>query len=188
MLSQKNIISDSEKIKIDILRDALKDASDTVRFLDRKIAFLVSYNAIFLGVLGSFYIKEDITDIGLWEAPLVVLSILWVFLVGWTMELVSPVQNPNDVFDTEIDKQFATNMFFILTKKAETHHLNDLLSTFDKEIMSEDSIKKLLLKEIVKVSFIRDKKLKKIQLSVRASALLTVLSIYTFMAYIYFCS
>ena len=64
MLSQKNIISDSEKIKIDILRDALKDASDTVRFLDRKIAFLVSYNAIFLGVLGSFYIKEDITDIG----------------------------------------------------------------------------------------------------------------------------
>ena len=47
-------MTDMQKVKIEVLRDALKDASATIRALDKKISFLVSYNAIFLGVTQKF--------------------------------------------------------------------------------------------------------------------------------------
>ena len=51
-------MTDIEKIKIDILRDALKDAMDTVRALDRKIVFLASFNGIFLGLISTLFLNK----------------------------------------------------------------------------------------------------------------------------------
>ena len=57
-------MTDIEKVKIEILRDALKDAIDTVRALDRKIIFLVSYNAIFIGIILKFFLDyKSLKDI-----------------------------------------------------------------------------------------------------------------------------
>jgi len=175
-------IDDLEKIKMDILRDAVKDASDTIRALDRKIVFLVSYNALFLGLIGTILAKKDTLAIS--SPSVTILSIFaffWVCVLIGIMMNISPVQNPSDVFYSKEDKKFGFNMFFILMKKDEHHSLEYLLNNFDKEITDERSAKKLLFKEIAKVSFIRDNKIRNIQLSVNLSYVFTFIFMLMFL-------
>ncbi len=172
-------MSEIEKTKIDILRDALKDASDTVRALDRKINFLVSYSAVFLGFIITIFFKNEIIKKLLpnnyenFYIFLGILGFIWVCVFIAIMLGIAPKSNPIEVFKEEDDKKFANDIFFIFTDaKKESLELDKMLGNLN-EIKSHEDIQKLLYKEIGKVSFIRDTKLKSVNRSVTASWILT---------------
>ena len=176
-------MTDIEKIKIDILRDALKDTIDTIRALDRKINFLVSYNAVFLGFIVTIFLKYNEIEKLLpnsyqyFYCFLGILGFIWVFVFIGIMMGISPKSNPLDVFKSDYDKSFANNIFFVFTNgKKEKLDLNELTKNF-KNLSDVIDIEKLLYKEIGKVSYIRDTKLKSVKYSVMASYILTFIFI-----------
>lgn len=171
-----------DKIKIDILRDALKDTTDTIRALDRKIVFLVSYNAIFLGFIVTIFLKyKDVEKILVESSQyfyllLGILGFIWACVFIVIMMGIDPKRNPIEVFKEEKDRNFSNNVFFILTKGKESLNLDELLQNFDK-IDSLKKIYKLLYKETGKVSYIRDMKSKSVNRSVIATWGLTFIFI-----------
>lgn len=182
-------MTDIEKIKIEILRDALKDAIDTVRALDRKIVFLVSFNGVFLGLISTIFFKQEvlkkmISNIELFYCVLGSIGIVWVVIFIQIMMGISPKTNPISVFKRNDDKHFANNTFFLFTSGKESSlELDRLLDTYSK-IDSYKKIQKLLYKEIGKVSYIRDSKLQNIQLSVTLTWMIVTVFIIFFMGFI----
>lgn len=182
-------MTDIEKVKIDILRDALKDAIDTVRALDRKVVFLVSFNTIFLGLVSTLFFKQEvlrkmILNVEMFYSVLGAIGIVWIVVFIQIMMGISPKINPIDIFQSDNDKQFSNNVFFVFTgaKKASLE-LDKLLDTYNK-IDSYNKIQKLLYKEIGKVSYIRDMKAKSIEISVRLTwMMITVFTVF-FMGFI----
>ncbi len=171
-------MSDIEKTKIDILRDALKDASDTVRALDRKINFLVSYNAVFLGLISTLYIKFEYIKVIIvyyecFYGILALISLIWVHQFIQMMMSISPKSNPIEVFKQNEDREFSNNTFFIFTDGNEKSLELDKLTTNYNSLTNFEDIQKLLYKEIGKVSYIRDLKLNSVKRSVTASKNLT---------------
>ena len=157
-----NKIDDLEKIKIEILRDALKDASDTIRALDKKTIFLVSYNALFLSAIGALLIRksEIISNLSPLTALLALILFSWVLLIIYIMINISPNINPLDIiFDRE--KPFGKNLFFIKTD-SDKISIEHLTNSYDQEITDIKKVKKLLYSEILKLSYIRDKRIKHI--------------------------
>lgn len=166
-------VDDLEKIKIEILRDALKDVVDTIRALDKKIIFLVSYNALFLSVIGALLIRKDefILSHGPITELLTLFLFLWVLLLIYIMLNISPTINPLDlIFDRE--KSFGKNLFFVKTdsKKLSIEYLTN---SYDKRINDVKAVKKLLYTEIIKLSYIRDTRIKHIDNAVFGSYIFT---------------
>lgn len=176
-------MTDIEKVKIDILRDALKDAIDTIRALDRKINFLVSYNAVFLGFIVTIFLKYDEIEKLLplsyqsFYCFLGVLGFIWVCVFIGILIGISPKSNPLEVFELDDDKSFANNIFFVFTNaKKKALQLDKMMNNFN-AINSVTKIEKLLHKEIGKTSYIRDTKLNSVKRSVTASWILTFIFI-----------
>jgi len=176
------LMNEIDKIKIDILRDALKDSIDTIRALDKKIVFLVSYNAVFLGFIVTIFLKyKDVEKILVSSYKyfyycLGVLGFIWACVFIIIMIGINPKHNPIEVFKNKEDKDFSNNVFFILTNGKESLQLNELLDNFDK-INSLKNIYKLLYKEIGKTAYIRDMKSKSVSKSVNFSWKLTLVFI-----------
>lgn len=170
-----------EKSKIDVLRDALKDASDTIRALDRKIFFLttntLSIPTAYVGIMYYFFIIQKISILGVDTSYnnvfLIIMSIIvvlpFILAMAKLIETIVPQSNPLMNFSTDIDKEFASDSFYINTlsydklcphvKKIVNFSLDKLLLNFNNFTKTSDDVKKLLLKELVKVSSIRDDKL-----------------------------
>ncbi len=182
-------MTDIEKLKIDILRDALKDAIGTVQALDRKIVFLVSFNGVFLGLISTLFFKQEIliniiSNIELFYSILGIIDIIWIIVFIQIMLGISPKINPIDVFKNKEDKEFSNNMFFIFTGANKgSLELDKLLDSYNK-INSYKKIQKLLYKEIGKVSYIRDSKLKNIQISVTLTWIMIAIFTIFFMVFI----
>ena len=182
-------MTDIEKLKIDILRDALKDAISTVQALDRKIVFLVSFNGVFLGLISTLFFKQKILaniiiNIDLFYKGLGVIDILWIIVFIQIMLGISPKINPIEVFKAKEDKEFSNNVFFIFTGANKgSLELNTLLDSYNK-INSYKKIQKLLYKEIGKVSYIRDSKLKSIKISVTLTWIMITMFTIFFMSFI----
>jgi len=182
-------VTDIEKVKIDILRDALKDAIGTVQALDRKIVFLVSFNGIFLGLISTLFFKQEIltniiSNIKLFYSILGVIDIIWIIVFIQIMLGISPKINPIEVFKSKEDKEFSNNVFFIFTGANKgSLELDKLLDSYNK-IDSYKKIQKLLYKEIGKVSYIRDSKLKNIKISVNLTWIMITLFTIFFMGFI----
>lgn len=178
-------MTDIEKIKIDILGDALKDAIDTVRALDRKIIFLVSYNAIFFLILIRLFLNssevkiliKNIQTLEVFYALLGTICLVWVFNLIKIMLSISPESNPINVFKKREDKDFSNNTFFIFTGGEDNIlDLNELKNNYQK-IDSYEEIEKLLYKEIGKVSYIRDIRQNGVNEAVKWSSILTAIFI-----------
>jgi hypothetical protein len=182
-------MTDIEKLKIEILRDALKDAIGTVQALDRKIVFLVSFNGVFLGLISTLFFKKEIltkiiSNIELFYSILGVIDFIWIFVFIQIMLGISPKVNPIDVFKSEKDKKFSNNVFFIFTgANKNSLDLDDLIDSYSK-IDTYKKIQKLLYKEIGKVSYIRDSKLKNIKISVNLTWMMIMLFTLFFMGFI----
>ena len=182
-------MTDIEKVKIDILRDALKDAIGTVQALDRKIVFLVSFNGIFLGLISTLFFKQEILtniifNIELFYSILGVIDIIWIIVFIQIMLGISPKINPIEVFKSKEDKEFSNNIFFIFTGANKgSLELDKLIYSYNK-IDSYKKIQKLLYKEIGKVSYIRDSKLKSIKISVNLTWIMITMFTIFFMGFI----
>ena len=178
-------MTDIEKVKIEILRDALKDAIDTVRALDRKIIFLVSYNAIFIGIILKIFLEyKSLKDIFqsntiYFYSIIGIVGLFWVYYFILIMIGISPKVNTIEVFKSDEDKKFSNNNFFVYTGgKSNILDLDFMIKGYD-NINSYQTIEKLLYKEIGKISYIRDIKINTINKSVNASWILTSLFIVT---------
>lgn len=168
--------SDIEKVKIDLLRDTLKDATDTVRALDRKIIFLVSYNAIFLLLISRLFfsfneVKLLFSNPQIFYGLLTTLGLVWSFYFIKTMLIIAPKINFVNIFESEEDKKFSSQTLFITTGKKLS--LDTLVSNYEK-INSYLDITKILYKEIGKVTYIRDFKVRGIEKSIKATYILTI--------------
>lgn len=159
-----------EKAKIDILRDAVKDASDTLRAVDRKVFFLTTktlsivpiFAAIMLYIkfpdfILPFIQKENITYI------LIVLgSLPYFYVLSYLLKAAAPKSAPTENF-SENDKSFGNSLFYVHTIKNDASpiefDLENIRVNFDKTLCNENELKKLLIKENIKVSFIRDTKI-----------------------------
>jgi len=177
-------MTDIEKVKIDILRDALKDAIGTVQALDRKIVFLVSFNGVFLGLISTLFFKQEvlkniISNMDLFYTILGLIDIFWIIVFIQIMLGISPKVNPIDVFKSKGDKEFSNNLFFIFTGANKgSLELDKLIHSYNK-IDSYKKIQKLLYKEIGKISYIRDTKLKNIKMSVTLTwIMITIFTIF----------
>ena len=169
---------DIEKIKIDILRDALKDVADTIRAMDRKVQFIIGYNAIFLGFISTIFLKMNDLDMLKTDKSLLIclgmLTFIWLIYFMKILSTFSPYQNPLDVFDNDGDKNFSNSTFFITVKESSSINLSELIKNFDNQIEDEKSIKKLLYKEISKLSYIRDSRIERIKEALLFSKVFTI--------------
>jgi len=167
-----------EKIKIDILRDALKDVADTIRAMDRKIQFIVGYNGVFLGFISTIFLNSHkLNLLGSDKSVLIclgLLSVIWVFYFMRILSTISPYQNPLNIFKDDIDKNFANNTFFVLAKEEKSISVDKLVSDYDASIKDEETVKKLLYKEISKLSYIRDSRIERIKEALIFSSFFTV--------------
>ena len=185
-----------EKMKVDLLRDSLKDVLDTIRALDKKIRYVISFNALALGFIGSILIlyKQEL-KIDIFSSLSIVGFLLlspWVAnLIGllWTLD---PKVNPNEIFCAEKDQKAYDKCYFIHFKfdffswKPKQHiHLPDLVDNFNNSIQNNDDIKKIFFKEISKLSYIRDIKIKNIKFSIKTTIALTVISFFLLFYFAY---
>jgi hypothetical protein len=176
------LMDEIDKVKIDILRDALKDTTDTIRALDRKIVFLVSYNAVFQGFIVTIFLKyEEVVKLlsasyQYFYIFLGILGVIWLFIFIRVMMGIAPKSNPIEVFESKDDRSFSNNVFFVLTSGENSLKLGDLTQNLNK-IDTLEKINKLLYKELGKTSYIRDIKLKSVSSSVHKSWILTFIFI-----------
>lgn len=177
-------ISDLDKIKIDILRDALKDVTDTIRALDRKIVFLTSYNALFLGIIGSMFVKNSdlILHQGLVTFGFALVIFFWICHVIIIMFNISPFSEPTDGLYTR-EKDFGKDLFFVHIGENKKS-IGYLRNSFDKRMTDIDELKSLLYNEIVKLSFIRDGRVKGVRYASFGSYFFTFIFALSLSAYI----
>lgn len=180
-------VTDLEKIKIDLLRDALKDVTDTIRALDRKVVFLVSYNALFLGAIVAIFAKN--WNMILTQAQGLSTSLFGLFIFLWILFLIGimlnirPKYNPLDaLYDRE--KMFGENLFFISTLNDKKYSLEFLTNCYDERVDSIKNVKKLLYSEIIILSYIRDSRIKEVKVAAYLSYLFTFVFAIVFLGYI----
>lgn len=171
-------MTDVEKIKIEVLRDALVDASATIRALEAKIRFLVSYNAVFLGVISTIFINYKsislIPKSELFYISLTSITLVWIVVFVLILFSVSPKINPTEVFKNDKDCKDLNDMFFVFTNGERNFLDLDVLIRNYNKIDSFDKIQQLLYKEIGVVSYIRDLKSKNVNIIIQRSWMLTL--------------
>lgn len=174
-------------IKIEILRDSIKETTDTLRALDNKIIFLVSYNSIFLVAIASMIIRnqDKILIQGSFLSFLFGIFIfLWMCLLINVMLSIMPFRNPlNPLYSNAKDK--FENIYFISIDEHEKLSSNYLANNFDKIVETELDLKEMLYTEILKLSYIRNKKISSIKLALGLSTFFTLSFGLIFLYYFY---
>ncbi|MDD3465697.1 MAG: hypothetical protein PHE67_00990 [Campylobacterales bacterium] len=167
--------NDIEKVRIDILRDAIKDAIDTIRAIDRKYTALIPIAFFLMTTFSSavLYIGKYNNGCSFINYLLFIGNIFTIVAICLLMFGFKSIINPTEIFSKKEDKQFARNNFFIevelkkfswgLQKKFE---LDILVKDFNQNTENSELIKKLLFRELAKVSYIRDYKDKFIKMAI----------------------
>lgn len=160
-----------EKAKIDVLRDAVKDASDTLRAVDRKVFFLTTKTLSIIPIFAAIMLYLKLPDLEGYLLPkefftflLIVLGTLpYFFVLKNLLKAASPKLGPVDNLESADDKIYGNNFFFVHTLAKESSpiqfNLDKITNDFDEKINNAASLKKLLIKENIKVSYIRDTKI-----------------------------
>jgi hypothetical protein len=187
---------DLEKVKIDILRDAVKDVVDTIRALDKKIRYIISFNGLALGFISSVMIlyKNEL-HIELFSASFVIGFML---LFPWIANLIGllwafdPKVNPNSIFCSKDDKESFNKCYFIpfqfnMFSWSPKEHVNldDLVKNYDECIKNMHDVKLMLYKEISKLSYIRDVKIRNIKLTLKITIMSTFISFLLLFSFVY---
>jgi len=170
-----NTISDIDNIRIDLLKEAQKDVTETIRALDRKISFIMAFKTFLIS--GSTYLLTHIlNDCSLKENTLlitiVILIIFTIFLSLlnsiWQLQPKLTPKIPFAEYSPDFD--YADNTLFIFTNPdiygnvSKKIHLYELISNLDKNTEDINKIKKTIYKEITKLSYIRDLKISRMKL------------------------
>ena len=167
MMEKENKMScDLEKSKIEVVRDALKDAIDTIRAQDRKASYMIAiiFFLITAFVLTTLKINSFEKSIS-YNDLIVFFPIIYLFItVGFLFYSYNPVSNHTEVL-TEEDKEFGKDKFFIFHMKDKEKNSETLASNFISATKGIEGILKILYIEILKVSKIRERKISLIKQS-----------------------
>lgn len=159
-----------EKAKIDVLRDAVKDSSDTIRAVDRKIFFLATKTLSIIPIFAAIMLYLKFPDLECCLLPKEFFTFLLIILGAFPYFLVlkdllkaaAPKSGPTDNLETD-DKTYGNTFFYIHTINDKSNpimfDLDTITNNFDNTINNAKSLKKLLIKENIKVSYIRDTKI-----------------------------
>lgn len=151
---------DLEKAKIEIVRDALKDVTDTVRAQDRKASYMI---AIIFFLVTAFTLTtlriNEIVKIEYLDHMMLFYPILYfIVAVGFLFYSYNPVSNPTKVLSNE-DAEFGKDKFFILFTKDRDKEATKLVEDFLSATSDIKGILKILYIENLKLSKIRDRKI-----------------------------
>ena len=165
---------DLEKSKIEVVRDALKDAIDTVRAQDRKASYMIAIIFFLISsfILTTLYINKDfcVYNINIDYVKnitnlLVFFPILYFLIaVMFLFYSYNPVSNPTEVLTKE-DEEFGRDKFFIFHMNDKEKNSEILASNFIEATNDMKGILKILYIEILKVSKIRERKISLIKQS-----------------------
>ncbi len=154
---------DLNKSRIEVLRDALKDASDTLRAQDRKVSYII---AITLAIFSSYtYIitvikypdKSKITFDLVYLSDFFPLIYLIIAILLFFMSY-NPVSNPEEVLQEE-DRELGRNKFFCFYSKDKEKSAIKLSEEYIQASTSIEALSRIIYIEILKVSKIRERKI-----------------------------
>lgn len=160
-----------EKAKIDVLRDAVKDASDTLRAVDRKVFFLTTKTLSIIPIFAAIMLYLKFPDLegyllskDFFTFILIVFGTSpYFFVLHYLLKSAAPKSGPTENLPSINDKSFGNNFFYIHTLKKDEEalefDLDKIRDNFDTTLCNANELKKLLIKENIKVSFIRDTKI-----------------------------
>jgi len=151
---------DLEKAKIEIVRDALKDVTETIRAQDRKASYMI---AIVLFLISAFTLTalkmNEIIKIEYLDDLVLFYPVCYfIIAVGLLFYSYYPVLNPTEVLSKE-DAQFIEDKFFILYKKDRDKNADKLADGFLNATKNIKDILKILYIEILILSKIRERKI-----------------------------
>ena len=169
-------ISEISRLQIEILKEAIKDTQGIINSADIKARFILAINlAILIIIMTSlFHLKNIIenlpSNINCEVLVLVISTILLalftliynIYLISKTLKnVIFPRISPLN-YIKNFPKNLEKSIFFPLPEK--NGYLNfENYSKLLKNLDSDKQIQDLLLLELLKVSYIRDIKLKKLQ-------------------------
>ena len=113
MEKENKVSCDLEKSKIEVVRDALKDAIDTIRAQDRKASYMIAIIFFLITAFVLTTLKINSFEKGIsYNDSIVFFPIIYLFItVGFLFYSYNPVSNPTEVL-TEEDKEFGKDKFF----------------------------------------------------------------------------
>jgi len=155
---------DLTKSRIEVLRDALKDVQDTIRAQDRKASYIIAIEFFIISSFVYFYkfahqlegIKEYFQLFDLFPVLFFIISIGYLFLS------YSPVSNPQEVLNKD-DQEFGRGKFFVFYSKDFEYNSEQLAENYLKDTAEEKGLIRVLYIEILKLSKIRERKIKYIK-------------------------
>lgn len=156
---------DLDKSRIEVLRDALKDVSDTIRAQDRKISYII---AIVLFIFSGYFINlpnflgvqniSNIEFIDYFPLSYLTLSIVFFFYA------YNPVSNPVEVLKKD-DVDFGRDKFFSLYEFDKNKNAKSLADNYIDSTEDIKGVARVLYVEILKLSKIRERKIKLIKVA-----------------------
>jgi len=155
---------DLTKSRIEVLRDALKDVQDTIRAQDRKASYIIAIEFFIISSFVYFYkfshqlegINEYSQLFDLFPVLFFIISIRYLFLS------YSPVSNPQEVLNKD-DQEFGKGKFFVFYSKDLEYSSEQLAERYLEDTAEEKGLIRVLYIEILKLSKIRERKIKYIK-------------------------
>lgn len=159
-------VQELSKYRIELLKDALKDVQETIRAQDRKASYIIAIEFFMISsfIYAFFAMKSyDKIDslyklVELYPIVFFIISILYLFYS------YSPVTNPQEVLDDK-DKDLGKNKFFVFYSKDLEYSSHELSQNLLNDIDSEKNLLRVVYIEILKLSKIRERKIKYINIA-----------------------
>lgn len=151
---------DLEKAKIEIVRDALKDVTDTIRAQDRKASYMI---AIIFFLISTFTLTtlrmNDLVKIECYNTLVLFYPVFYLIIaVGFLFYSYNPVSNPIEALSKE-DAEFGKDKFFIFYGKDKDKNAENLADDFLSATSEIKGVLRVLYIEILKLSKIRERKI-----------------------------
>jgi Ca2+/Na+ antiporter len=176
--------SDLDKSRIEILRDALKDATDTIRAQDRKASYMIAIVFFIISAFSMTTLKiSSLEKIQYVDHLALFFPILYLIVaVGFLFYSYNPVSNPTEALITE-DIEFGKDKFFTFYMNDKEKSAEKLADDFLSATNEVRGILRVLYIEILKLSKIRERKIafiKKANLFLFIGLIVGIIQIVTF--------
>lgn len=158
---------DLNKSRIEVLRDATKDVSDTLRALDRKTSYIITLTMFIFSSYSLIVLKiNEFQHIGATEMLFFLPLIYLIAATYFYFYSYSPIQNPTIALDNE-DNIYVKNTFFILHTDDKANLIDDLAANYILKAPDIKGLAKVLYAEIIKLSKIRERRINLIKIGNR---------------------
>lgn len=150
---------DLNKSRIEVLRDATKDVSDTLRALDRKTSYIITLTMFIFSSYSLIVLKmENLQHIGAKEMMFFLPLIYLIAATYFYFYSYSPIENPTIALEDD-DNTYVENTFFIFHTEDKANLIDDLAANYILKAPDIKGLAKVLYAEIIKLSKIRGRRI-----------------------------